>query len=361
MIVYLDTYTHGGGHEMFNAGLLKMCCDLGEPVVCRASRSSFAAMGRFIKREQVLFHAVPVVGGAGRWSAAARHVLGAVLTAWFLLFMWRNKTVVIPYNNVFALWVINWLCGRRRVIVFCHGELEHLVSRINATGPLTNIVGWLCRRFFLRERHIAAGLRFSVMGERILANLREILPSPIWEHFVTMDHPYFFADAPVEHHHAGILGTCGVMTPAKGLDDFVRFAGLCKGVRLMHVGRVFGDLDRMRAAGIEVPSAECELSRKEYDQLVSEFDFILFFYPSNNYRITASGAIMDSLSLKKPIIALRNDYFEYVFEKFGEFGYLCDTVEDMVTHAKNVPAVDFDTIRKKFSPEALLPQLRAII
>ena len=30
-----------------------------------------------------------------------------------------------------------------------------------------------------------------------------------------------------------------------------------------------------------------------------------------------------------PIIALRNDYFEYIFNKFGSIGYLVESVDEM--------------------------------
>ena len=38
---------------------------------------------------------------------------------------------------------------------------------------------------------------------------------------------------------------------------------------------------------------------------------------------------MDAISFEKPVIAIKNDFFEYYFNKFGNIGYLFDNVNDM--------------------------------
>lgn len=53
--------------------------------------------------------------------------------------------------------------------------------------------------------------------------------------------------------------------------------------------------------------------RDELEARVKKLDFILYLYPTDSYQLMASGAILDALSLQKPIIALKNDYFDYIF------------------------------------------------
>ena len=91
---------------------------------------------------------------------------------------------------------------------------------------------------------------------------------------------------------------------------------------------------------------------------IDQLDFILFFYNSETYRLTASGTIFDAISRKKPIIALRNDYFEYIFNKFGSIGYLVDSIEEMATLIQHIHSnkeiqqeFDFDEIQNMMSTE----------
>ena len=43
----------------------------------------------------------------------------------------------------------------------------------------------------------------------------------------------------------------------------------------------------------------------------------------------SSGAITDAIALGIPIIALKHPYFNYLFSKGGDIGYLCDSFEDI--------------------------------
>ena len=45
--------------------------------------------------------------------------------------------------------------------------------------------------------------------------------------------------------------------------------------------------------------------------------------------MTASGAFTDAVNFEKPIIAIRNEFFDYYFKKFGNIGYLFDNIDDM--------------------------------
>ena len=72
------------------------------------------------------------------------------------------------------------------------------------------------------------------------------------------------------------------------------------------------------------------VSREELEKRIEELDIILFLYPCNSYKLMASGAILDALSMQKPIIALKNDYFEYIFKKYSAFGYLFDSIDEII-------------------------------
>ena len=71
------------------------------------------------------------------------------------------------------------------------------------------------------------------------------------------------------------------------------------------------------------------IERKEFENLISDIDYALYFYTKDKYKITASGAVLDAINARKPIIALKNDYFSYLFGKYGQIGYLFESIEEM--------------------------------
>jgi glycosyltransferase involved in cell wall biosynthesis len=64
--------------------------------------------------------------------------------------------------------------------------------------------------------------------------------------------------------------------------------------------------------------------------------YCIFLYPKNSYKLTASGALLESLAHLKPVISLRNSYLEYIFNKMGNIGYLCSTIEEMTVIIKEI-------------------------
>jgi glycosyltransferase involved in cell wall biosynthesis len=61
---------------------------------------------------------------------------------------------------------------------------------------------------------------------------------------------------------------------------------------------------------------------------------------------------------------LRNDYFEYLFEKFGDFGYLFDTIDEMADAVEKIVSgqmkgeFNFEQIKNNFSPESISRQMK---
>ncbi|GHV40965.1 hypothetical protein AGMMS49546_15870 [Spirochaetia bacterium] len=72
------------------------------------------------------------------------------------------------------------------------------------------------------------------------------------------------------------------------------------------------------------------------NSLVNKLNYCIFFYPCDSYKLGSSGALTMALAHLKPIIAFRNPYFEYLFAKLGNIGYLCNTFDEMVSIIKNI-------------------------
>lgn len=71
------------------------------------------------------------------------------------------------------------------------------------------------------------------------------------------------------------------------------------------------------------------LSREIYDKEIMKLDYAIFFYGKNDFILRSSAAFFDAIYYEKPIIALRNTFFEDLFLREGEIGYLCDDLEEI--------------------------------
>jgi len=104
------------------------------------------------------------------------------------------------------------------------------------------------------------------------------------------------------------------------------------------------------------------IPRNELEERIQKLDIILFFYSKTSYKLIASGAIMDAINMRKPILAIKNDYFEYIFRKFGRFGFLVNSVEEMATILKTIRKedllFDFDSIQKQMNISKITEQLK---
>jgi hypothetical protein len=92
-----------------------------------------------------------------------------------------------------------------------------------------------------------------------------------------------------------------------------------------------GDLELAESARdvIAFPATRGFLGREAFEREILGNDYALFLYPQGSYRFSVSGAFLDAVSLLRPVVALKNPYFEHCFEKMGDIGYLCDTPEQL--------------------------------
>jgi len=65
------------------------------------------------------------------------------------------------------------------------------------------------------------------------------------------------------------------------------------------------------------------------DAIMKDSDYLVYAPPPENYRLMASGAIFDALSFCVPVIALKNDYFEWLNREVGPIGILVDSAEEI--------------------------------
>jgi hypothetical protein len=376
-VFYIDTYSQKSSHEMFNASLLLMCAMIFEKVDCRIGRSSYQNYLKIINQqppENINHKKVWVIEGNGRFSSVMRYLLSAILNIRYLIFSPKDVIIIFPFNNLFSLSLLNFINKfyKRNILIFCHGEMDEIVTNTGKGGFLHRILTKLSHNFFLNsENKISQGLYFSVLGDILKENIETIICNEKSAKFISIDHPYLFKSIEVHKRNNVKLkvATVGVLNKIKGFYSFVEFvnkvnASIRKSLDISVIGTIYEDVNLLKDLKIELASENnALLSREEFNSRIKQLDYILFFYPRESYRITASGAIFDAICYEKPILALKNDYFEYIFKKFGSFGFLCEDINEMIYKIKEIslnrsPCIDFQCIKNKLTPEAISMQLK---
>ncbi|MFH6994874.1 hypothetical protein [Flavobacterium sp. FlaQc-48] len=376
-VLVVDTYSQKSLHEMFNASLFLMCSMIFKKVELRISKSSYENYLKIINRESpknIEYNNVWVIAGNGRFSLLIRYLFSALQNIKYLIISPKDTVLVFPYNNLFSLRVLNFLnkfC-KKKILVFCHGEMEGIVVDVEKTGFLHRLLLKLARDFFLNKKvKISEGLYFSVLGDALKQNISEIVDDGKALKFISVDHPYLFGGGikKIKDDAELRIATVGTINKTKGFFSFLEFAKkinstIKEKVKISIVGSCTENSNLFNGSGIELSSnSSALLNRDDFNNRVNELDYILFFYPKNSYNITASGAIMDAINFEKPILALKNAYFQYVFKKYGSFGFLFENINDMVlkvedlSNNKSLPNIDFISLKNKFTPEALSTQL----
>jgi len=175
--------------------------------------------------------------------------------------------------------------------------------------------------------------KYIVLGDSIKKNLLTLYPK-LDKNLYSVDHPYSFdakLSKKLEKNRDYIkVGTVGSGLKIKGTQNLFEIAKNFEkdsNIKFYHIGSLEKSIEEY--GNVIVPSKEGPLPVEEFERYVSELDFILYFYPENSYRLTASGALLDAFKFSKPIIALKNDYFKYVSSKTKGIGYLVESVDEV--------------------------------
>lgn len=124
-------------------------------------------------------------------------------------------------------------------------------------------------------------------------------------------------------------------------------------IHLTVIGSVYANDSVLEEAGVKILN-KVNVERYIFDDIIDKFDFLLLLYSKDSYVLTASGVVIDAINRRKPIIALKNRYVEYLFNKYVPFGFLVDNVEEIIDVVNSIYdstidafKFDFDCLQKK--------------
>jgi glycosyltransferase involved in cell wall biosynthesis len=218
---------------------------------------------------------------------------------------------------------------RIRVLTVLHGFLNYI---FNQPVTPTEFIFWVkfSLKFFNSKR-----LTYLVLGDYIKKDIIKELPN-VNPYLDSIEMPCLYKSYQLTYLDSNrkiIFGYLGIVHDLKGVDVFFNLSDeINRGknnAEFIVIGHVSDDFVKKLPKSVFVPSPEFPLSVEEYEYYIQSVDYVIFAYEKKYYRLRASATLFDAFSYIKPIIALRNPYFEYYFEKMGDIGYLCDSYEEL--------------------------------
>lgn len=335
----IDFYSTKNFHEIVTYCLVEMFCNVCIEVEFILGQSAYRNMQKMFqndnKKYNLFFKPRFVVEIENSFGAFLRMLLGCFFVLYEYLITPKSTILYYNYNNPFALpflLIVNRIFNKKVIIIF-HGELELLIKSIPVykISNLYKYIHYYSYKYLLNN----SGVKALVLGHSIRQCLLDMFP--VSENsIVSIEHPYIFK---VKRKHAIsnsklVLGTVGHLTSDKGLYDLLKIADILKNE--IEIGNLTLKVVGKKPVNIDVNiykeiiwQLDDYIPREKFDKEVNSLDYILFLYPKDSYKLTASGALLDAISNEIPIIALKNPYFNEML-KGTNIGYLCDSIDELI-------------------------------
>lgn len=287
---------------------------------------------------------------------------------------WKTKNIKVyllfskSYSNIILKFLsFLFLSKKKRLYVLLHGELQNITLKgsrsVRLDGRAQRMLYWLDTKF-------SSNLKFVIISEFVFDKLKNSLGyNPL--NFISIDLPYLYDDkkeSTKQKNNQLVISTVGVNSTNKKsflLNDIAsNFEDKIKSgvLKICTSGR---NDDVLFSELIDTPNMGNSylLSTEEYSKRINSSD-VLVFFNDNNYSLISSGSYFDCINFEKPILAMKNEQWEYNFKQFGNIGYLCNNIDEMYSYIKsllnntesmNLFSEDLEIARDNSSIEKCIP------
>lgn len=392
--VIIDAYSQANYHEVINQGYLMMIAQLYDRVTYIAEKRSCDNMKRLLDECNVDYSNVVFSPKAIRKPQWSIHLLAKLY--WFFKVSWLNyyyflktkKGEDVFYNNNIhlAILLIHFLSfgKKNRIFDLCHAEME-MIDKKEAYTPSRSLGSWIYRTAFCRLT-LRDNMHFILLSPDMVENFRKQIKEENHRLIHWIDHCYIrtkhkhssgkndeqSASIDKEMLHTGEeklrIGVLGAITKERGYSVISALLNRIDGSKchLYSVSYSTEKIDNPHFTSLN--ETRKLLSYDEYGSYVSSMDAVLLPYEKDSYMLTASGAALEAIWQNKPILAVRNNYVEYLFRKFGCLGRLYDDIESLAADLSIITreslaqySDNIEKARQCLLPQNTVGQLRDII
>lgn len=241
-------------------------------------------------------------------------------------------TCLLPTGHLFLNCLLFFQFNKKSHTIVLHGELEYLKTEGKKTTEIIfgKILG-------LALRISPPKTSYLVLGGNIKQKLATFVNDKVIKKVYSMVHPYHYDYTNSKGINEGnlIFGAFGSQMLSKNSQCIYSLANNFKReigegtLSFLTIGKVLPELEPYKNSSVKSYFSHDFVPQIDFEELISKIDFALFFYNNSSYQLCASGAIFEAIRLDLPIVSITNDYFKWLFDKFGEMGFLCTSLEEM--------------------------------
>ena len=242
----------------------------------------------------------------------------------------------------------------------CHNDMEQ-IQREKNVGLLGSVVGGYFRWFF-RKVKVAEKMTFILLSEDMCSYFRSFCSDRNIYRIQWIDHCYLRPS--VDNGKLGKtvstklnIGIPGFLSENRGLPQLRLLLSMIVNdqITINAISRLSSQVSDRHFRALN--QGNRLLPYNEYSKLAEQMDAMLLLYSVDSYRLTASGAVLDAIWNEKPIFALENYYFKYLFQKFGAMGQLFTDVESLAAYLNQISSEELKVYSRnlKSAKTQLLP------
>ncbi|HUX78526.1 MAG TPA: hypothetical protein VMW10_02090 [Alphaproteobacteria bacterium] len=320
-------------HLQVNAAFINLILATGiKDVAFYAEEEYGIQLKRLLGETKFKWHSIRVRGSARKFDYPLHLVqqIQSILTALSAPNA-DGKAVVLsidPLARLFFSILFNFRFRRAEIYMFYHGELEYL-ERCTTAAQLVFFKMPLWANIKFRSDRV----KNIVLSEGIKDELNSRGNKGLLESFLL---PYSFSNVEAtQKSKVGlfVVGLPGVAAARKGSHHVFELADSLAYRESEIEFRIIGRNDMLEKTPpihrVKIVSQKAGLSVEEYEKNMHEIDIALYLYGTDSYLLTASGAVFDAIRFEKPIVALRNAFFDELWAVAGDIGVLCNSVEEI--------------------------------
>lgn len=372
MIVLYEPYASKYIHFDFINGFLHSLIGLDEEIHYYGDESQVCKFKEYETLQSISFHAIPIPDYDKAGDKLSKFWMDFKNLKYIKKNTPKEAKIIITDGLPQTILFSKFLFRKRIVHFIIHGQMSY-ISEIRCKPT---------EMFYYMKYALTSSpnrFKFIVLGESIKQNVLKVLPK-LKDQLYSIDHPYLskqtFVSKKFDVNDIKI-GTIGVGLEKKGILSLNTIVNnLCskKNIKLFHIGRVDNQLKAKLDDRINIPFKNYDvlIPYGDYSRKINDLDFILFLYPVDSYKFTASGALFEAFALGKPVIALKNEFFDYVQTKVNsKVGFFCNDISNMIEVIREIADLSSDTYQtlcdnsynalNYFSPNAISEQIKLIL
>lgn len=329
-ITIIEANMTGTQHSYPNSIYVKLFSEIANDgnVDLYCSKDHLKCMGLVCGENNKNFHEIDVVGGN-------QHMILKFFVEFLQTFKILNNTkndIIIFLSSCpdiqYPIIKLAKKYKNKKIVIMTHGELEGLL--MTGKWKIWSYPFWISLCF---KKNLPVNISRIVLGESIKCYIDKVYN---YSNVYFIDQPrddFQKENKIIPQVHRNFFGYIGDCSSAKGGDTFLSVASMLNREsksELWVVGRcLLGNIIYHNKINI-LSKDNNFLTLEKFNSYIGKLTYACFPYPNDSYRLTASGAVLDAVRYLKPIIYIKNDYFDGIFKDAGDVGYRCNDEEEFV-------------------------------